>query len=587
MNKITSFYYDILSKIDFSIIGYDDIEDVINKFFNEICSTQWMHQYDNLEFISFSYSTLTDFPFEIKSITNNRFFFNSFNERSFEEYIVSDYGYFRSYLKGLNSNLSTIQTSITFAKLFDKTPVAFKISCNDKKYDAVRYIHQLDLLSFEFPYYEIFGNKKSYDDTKKVIFDKYKKQLLDTKKTWIASTNKNENIYNNNGSAEIIHFLISTLVCKKNIISYKKRLVEKIKLLNRINNNNFFEYNDEKEILIESFTNTIIAHGFLSFIFNVVIENIPSVIFVDKKANTKRSLGSLIIGYKNTLEKEDRVFFRILSERVSSVLAGNVAYHLYQKKVNVKIPTVFSFLLDTCGFADLCHGNDGKRYIKTEANINVTKNISDAKAQILNIADITIREKALSLISRIENVTDYAGYRNANVGLGNIETFLKGLNSNTSFNFSITSERIHVNILEYFHEAINHLLTNVFSKYSINKLNICLDIVITDTTLNLSDENVRGTIKEQNNFLILDYQENNPFTYNSVDVPEVLKKIQPNIVYIGDFYFVVKNSEEDMFITNAKYEKLDKNSLRDKTNIVFKNNHRYLIFNYKTYKHDG
>jgi len=564
MNKIIAFYHEILSELDFSIIGYNNIETVIDDFLEKICNSHWMLQLSNLDFISYSYSSLIDFPFKIESLTKNKYFFNSFNERSFEEFIISEYGYFRAYLKTITP-ATIIQTSETFAHLFDREPTAYQVLITDKDYDVVKYNHQNDLLSFEFPYTKIFKTGSSYYETKRALFQKFEATISSSDSNPIFSTTKVGNRFTNSDKiTENIdtNFFAKDLICKSSLKEFHKVLVQKIRQLNDFNKQYFFNSEKENiENLINSFANSILSHGFLSFIFNITVENIPSVIFVDKTNKEKRSLGTFIIGYKHELENEDRVYFRILAQRISSILAGNVAYNVYQKQLFPNIITAASLCYGIEGVKEITHGGDSPYFPKAKA-LEKAKEQAKELDRLLNNMKLDndainkLRTNHYEVKSRIENETEYNGtlFSCIQTLRNNLEvksTHIENSITNLGFNGKIEKLEWDASLLSAFANPIEILKTDIqlmlesiIGTTKGLKLSNC-KYSIYSTEIADKQESVNAAlnpIKHHDNYIIFMHEEALKLAKDSN--PNWLSNhLKLNIHYVGEFFYSYMEGE--------------------------------------------
>lgn len=353
MNELNTFHHSILNQFEFSITGYDNIDEQLNKFFDTICDSPVFIGRKHIDCISYAYAKLKNIePFEIESLTNTQFYFNSFNERSFELYIISDYYFLKNELRRLlyrkngtvywkkrtkndgidnsNRNVSiSIKTSEVASKLFTN-PASYRIAITERNHTVIKYEQHLDVISFEIPFLSIFkGATKdsNIEDIKNQFFKTYGNDLIKNKGKEDFSVKKNRNKYSLEKSEGMIKIFKN--INYDGIKDIFEILKAKILLFNKTNDSYFFGSNPEMDV-IDAFIKLIITHAFLSAFFDCWIENIPSVIQVNEIEKTKKCLGNIVVGYsiKQEIDATERIYFRMLSDRISSNLAANTVFEL-------------------------------------------------------------------------------------------------------------------------------------------------------------------------------------------------------------------------------------------------------------------
>lgn len=349
MNELNTFYNGILSRFEFSITGYDNIDVQLNKFIDVICESPVFIGRKHIDFISYAYAKLKNIvPFEIESLTNNEFYFNAFNERSFELYIISDYYSFKDDLRKLLYNKTgnlcwskakskksdenpsiSIKTSEVASEFFIN-PTSYRIAISERNHTVIKYEQHLDVISFEIPFSNMFktGKDDKIQDVKNRLFKTYLNDLT-SKKEKKFSVEKKNNKYIIKDDNERQETKIKSNINYNGIKEVFEILKAKTLLFNETSEHYFFGKEPKKEV-VDAFVKLIITHAYLSFFFDGWVENIPSVIQVNEYENVKKCLGTIIVGYsfKQEIDAEERTYFRLLSDRVSSNLSAMTVFEL-------------------------------------------------------------------------------------------------------------------------------------------------------------------------------------------------------------------------------------------------------------------
>ncbi len=335
MNELYTFYKDVLGKLDFSITSYNFVEQKIDNFFNELCESPVFIGRNHIDFISFAFAKLTDpIDFKVKNLTEQRIFFNSFNERSLELLLMNDYYNFKHHLSELDgiTEENRFYTAEIVAKLF-VNGTGFKVLCNDKNHTSVKYDQHIDTISIQIPFHYIFKNheSKQFGEIKNKTFSYFEDKIAELKMENL-SIHKYRNIYKHTEST--VRKLISRdLLDDHKIKELLLILYNKVLLLNTTNENYYFgkiQRGTTKDNVLKDFIKLVVSQGFSSFLFGCWIENIPSIVNVDSVSGYRQSLGTIVVGYNEAMDLsyDERTYFKFISDRISHILATEALFEL-------------------------------------------------------------------------------------------------------------------------------------------------------------------------------------------------------------------------------------------------------------------
>lgn len=311
----------ILSKLPISIIGYNNVSDKINAFFSKLIEIHDFKYDEKITFFSYSLAKLKNVHrWDIDALSQN-FFFHSFPRNGINadpQFSMSFY----TYLKSKNSKGAAHNTINSISKLFTQN-INFRVLCND---ETTNFSFENNTLSFII-------NKTAITYPGFLAFASILKESLSNaeENSLHYVFRQNENIFKPNENVsksieEIYLEFYSKAFNKNQIINLNKDLICWLKKLVK-NQPNLFVSTDKLSDLIEDFVNQVESIAYLSLYYDCCIEYMPAVVAVFEKDENnpkveERNLGSLIIGYKGDLTNENRSIFKLISERISLVVAG-------------------------------------------------------------------------------------------------------------------------------------------------------------------------------------------------------------------------------------------------------------------------
>lgn len=391
MNELYTFYKDVLGKLDFSITSYNFVEQKIDNFFNELCESPVFIGRNHIDFISFAFAKLKDpIDFNVKNLTEQRIFFNSFNERSLELLLMNDYYNFKHYLSELDSTSTEnrFYTAEIVAKLFING-TGFKVLCNDKNHTSVKYDQHIDTISIQIPFHYLLKNPDSnlFKEVKNKTFSHFEEKIGDIDLNSL-SIHKFRNIYKHSESTNK-DLLSKDLLDDNKIKDLLGILYSKVLLLNTTNEHYFFgeiESGSTKENVLKDFIKLVVSQGFSSFLFGCWIENIPSIVNVDSVSGYRQSLGTIVVGYneEKELSYDERTYFKFISDRISHILATEALFELspelrYKRLRKIQVSYLKKFKDNVLSQHNIDHG---------------TNAIADASLSLMNdfFAEITRQE---------------------------------------------------------------------------------------------------------------------------------------------------------------------------------------------------
>jgi hypothetical protein len=397
-------YREILSKFNFSIVGYGSIYEIVDDFFESMVNSSVLYEKKHLDFVSYAYAILKNIdPFELDTSIKSEFFFNTFKERSFELFILHEFYAFKNHVlskcKGLaNSSTTSLKSAELSSELF-RFPTPFRVITTDEEYTTVKYDQHRDVLTFEIPVTTIFKGKKQ-DETvlqfteihKRKVYRKFEEAIKQGSYSLLVK--KENNIYTVQKS-ESITFYNEDFVCE-NLEELVSIVASKFKLLNQTKE--YFFFNDNlNDTTLNEWVMFVLSHAFLSYFLNGWIENIPSIIKDEGNNAEKRCLGVMIIGYEkeNEISDDERAMLRIIADKVSSgISTQNLLNNHLENKLRQTYHDKTNLRKD---FIETCKALDEKTSLKA-LNINPSNTKTDKlhgrlqveysdKNSILNIID--------------------------------------------------------------------------------------------------------------------------------------------------------------------------------------------------------
>ncbi len=369
--------YKLLRKLPFSIRGYTNIKREVDNFFHVLCEEELSRVYphhDKLFFISYSYAYLSNpKDWETEPFSDD-FFFHPMKD-SHSLLLLNLYHYLgQALFQGSSESTEESKENKTAAKVSIKLSellvrdISLRIGCTDETEWRITYHSDSSALSIEIPVLKLIKNgasspgthttdvgtdasterKKFRDELKKLFQAAIKK--LDKRNTYDdLDIVKRENMsvygrrsYNtetkNSDSPKespirdlLDQFRRSFIRDEEELKKLKDELLLYLLHFHRINPGIFRDSDDDNENNIEtnlkSSLEILFPVMFISIAYDCWVEYFPSVCGVIERGNNRRqyrNLGALIIAYpyQEELSIEERAFFRLISDRISSVIAA-------------------------------------------------------------------------------------------------------------------------------------------------------------------------------------------------------------------------------------------------------------------------
>lgn len=325
----------LLSKLPFSIKGYENYEKEIDYFFDELCGSDFITKKNNLELVSYSYAKIKKLDTWDTENFSNSLFFHALNNK-YSLLVLNVYYSLRNNLfKNDDAHMSN-NVAILLSRLFLKD-TGFRLRYTKGKDWKFSYLEQKNIFSIKMPLSEFI---KSEDNEKPYTF--FKTALNDFISDSIKELNKNDNIdsliitrkkdskstYQKNSiGSSAIEEIINEFIDKvfvKDLDHFRGNMKEAILFWHKSNPGFFNPY--ELEQNLDNWVVLFFQVVFVSLVYDSWVEYFPSVcgISVNGKEKELRNLGGLILAYKigKNISKEDRSAFRVISSRISATVAG-------------------------------------------------------------------------------------------------------------------------------------------------------------------------------------------------------------------------------------------------------------------------
>ena len=273
-------------------------------------------------------------------------------EYALEIYFLNEYIVFK---KLLDSKIPTSRRSdgAEIASNVFCNPTSFVISFSESDIVSVHYDRHEDLICIKIPLAGIFTNngaKKGPNTLRREMLTEFERRIFTD--AYVSSVSKKDNVYevrDLSPSSAKLDLARPKLFSWPNIKNVVELLTAKLELLNSTSDGWFFR--DRKDEL-RALAKFMVAHSFLSFLLNVEVENIPSVIY-EAGEKDKRSIGTLIVGYKpgdRRINSDERVMLRLISDKISSAISVQNAvdngFNLRVEELRKKRKEHFKKLID-------------------------------------------------------------------------------------------------------------------------------------------------------------------------------------------------------------------------------------------------
>lgn len=368
--ELYEFYRKVLETLDYSVTGYSDSTERIEKFIVELCADRGVASNWKLKFLSYAMARLVDaIEFRTRPLSKEYIFYHSFHADVDEPLLMHDYYLFKDWL-ALNVNVpcatcasdptgpcnpaktgedkaglsgessDQVKTASVISRLFVNA-TSFRVSCEDVHQVGVAWDAKTDCIAITVPPKALFSSAgSSITDLRNTVHDKYASAHSQAASRDLRLT-KERSIYRYNRESKISSFIHSELDEDK-IRALHAALNQKLLALNKQHENHFFGLVDdcrkaEEERWVTGrhnglnlFSKLIISQALSSFLFKVVVENIPTVVNVDATTKHRQSLGTMVVGYDKADAPSDyvRACLKLVTERISQVLAAEALYEL-------------------------------------------------------------------------------------------------------------------------------------------------------------------------------------------------------------------------------------------------------------------
>jgi hypothetical protein len=446
MNDLQQLYDDVFKSLPFSITGHFDFESKKNEFYENLSNSNFIRYNSNL-------TLLFSAVLKLSSKKNGS---DSLDELNNHDHLLQDLitwrvsSYDDFYFKALTDGdkdkalsfyfwlLDGYRPTIILSELIIKD-IDFRIKMT-REYEPVLlfnkrenvlevsipmrlFINELTKLENPSLIKQIFNHKFENYSCQKNVEKKEKKQrlyiLLDkTKRKFDHYQQLKNEIIDENAEKEIV----SSLQEKLNYLhGYASEIV--------CDNKNFDDGGNEN-LIYNSFSKCCIALAFVCCYYSSIIEYMLSVAalqFSNEKF-IERNLGGLIIGYHKDykLTSNERAIFNLISDRLTSVIAGNYLYQdikdLSLGKKRREMKDAFNkFKIEDDIKPDVMHGgNDcSTEFINRKKDLVITNDKWFAKNIFLEFMAKSTNENFMNKYCLVALCKDQNNYKQTN------NTFLK------------------------------------------------------------------------------------------------------------------------------------------------------------------
>ena len=323
----------IVNSFEFSISGYQDIDDYFVRFLDEMSRKRVLFDSENIVFFSFAYSELLNVEQWKLKDTSKNFVFLPFRDIKGECVKINEYYAFKDYLKDIKTsskealgeeeyNLISSSKSSQLSAIIFKEPISYRVRVSDLNSIEVSYCTKKRLLTVLVP---ITYLVRDSERLKKMI-----ESEADTNLKFPLVLNRRIFAYEETDG---------TYSCFNDfdecaLSDYITELTDKLISLNT--EYDIFEAFENLYIQkchVEGFVKLLFTHSYLSYLFDCWIESTPSIVNIDRlHGNKKHSLGIVIWGY-DEIETEWRHVFELISNRICSNFAVHYLIPLFTERI--------------------------------------------------------------------------------------------------------------------------------------------------------------------------------------------------------------------------------------------------------------
>lgn len=630
MINLYRFYNDIFSKFHFSITGYNDIGNSLDDYFNTIAKNSFFFEQKELLFISFAFAQLKESTdglvnWETTSLNSQKkFLFHCFQSRQMEV-ILDLYYSFRELLSTIdahgliNKGLLDEPTAEVIANLFNNFP-SFRILSTEQKNVIMEFEQRKFLWTFYIPIESCISENKSllneFNETLKKVtaleIEKQKFSIIKYKSTYKWDKENPSNEYKEIRDEFINIFNLDMLYL------IRKELINQIKYFQNQHKVFFEEKNIESNI--NHWANSIIAGAFLSFVFNAYMEYIPGVSNVEEGKNQDqgikfKSLGAMIIGYdkENPIDNELRTLFRIMSDRISSAIAGNYLKNEYQRLSIKNLSEEASLCFGVGGIKQLTH--NGSSYYQTNSVIENTNYQLQKLQRVFDLLDTSpinssiqnLKDNFIEFNKIVSDIREFNGTQDENlknirdiieIDSRIINDYIKDILSIKDSNYIDWESSLLKTCINPI-EILSPEITNMVKSFTHKSKGAGVDtfyFTIYSNELNKLklDSNYKSDAIYLDNYIFFLHAEpTNGNNLNSSKIPNWLSELENKIPFIGEFFYsYIDNGKRKFF--DAKLNEVGSSTLLPlnqagiKLTTILNKQSRSLpiwyILNFKTFK---
>jgi len=348
----------LLSKLPFSIKGYDNYEKEIDHFFDELCDSDFVTKKNNLELVSYSYAKIKHLDTWDTESFSNSLFFHALNNK-YSLLVLNVYYSLRKKLFTNDDAHMSNNVAIVLSRLFLKD-TGFRLRYTKGKDWKFSYLEQKNIFSIKMPLSKLVSTE---DGEKPYTY--FKTALNDFISQSIKELNQNDNIdsliitrkkdskstyQKNSAGSSAIEQIINDFIDKvfiENLDNFKENMKEAILFWHKSNPGFFNPY--ELEQNLNNWVVLFFQVVFVSLVYDSWVEYFPSVCGISANGKEKelRNLGGLILAYKigKNVSKEDRSVFRVISSRISATVAGEHVKDINQNLRNQSLKSALAAVM--------------------------------------------------------------------------------------------------------------------------------------------------------------------------------------------------------------------------------------------------
>lgn len=464
----------------------------------------------------------------------------------------------------IDASLSDEPTAEVIAKLFNNFP-SFRIVATPEKSVVMEFEQRKFLWTFHIPIEVSLIKGKDLNDEFNGTLRRVTALAIEKQK---FSIEKNKNTYewkSENPSPEYktIRDEFLNIFNTQSISSIRKELVNQIKYFQN-QHKVFFEEKDI-ESNIRHWANSIVAGAFLSFVFNAYMEYIPGVSNVEEEKNRDhgikfKSLGAMIIGYdkENPIGNESRTLFRIMSDRISSAIAGNYLKNEYEKLSTPNLLEATSSCYGKEGIKEITHGTKVGVYYPTANTLDRCKTQLKELNRVFEILDKTgkdvngiddFKKKHDQITQIVNDLTDYTGTLNCDIQALRNDLEIKSHHIQDSISAFKTASKLKyletdcgamiafINPIEILKLDIEQMLDRIVGDVKGLQLTQCNYTIysrIESQVSSLGSGNSKISLIE--NYVVFMHTET--VKINTINQPNWLENlVKKNIRLVGEFYY--------------------------------------------------